>query len=158
MKTIHWKTLLISLGISLGTGALSAALTADSMEKYRQMYKPPFSPPGWVFPVVWTILFVLMGIAAWLVYESGSTDTGQALRLYALQLAVNAVWPILFFKFDLYLLSFAWLLLLWYLVYLVTARFCKIVPAAGALMVLYLVWLTFAGYLNLAIAIHYWKV
>lgn len=157
MKKINWKTLLISLVISLGTGALSAALTADSMTKYRQMYKPPLAPPGWVFPVVWTILFILMGIAAWLVYESGSPDAGQALRLYAVQLAVNAVWPILFFRLDLYLLSFAWLVLLWYLVYLLTGRFRKIVPAAGALLVPYLVWLTFAGYLNLAIAIHYWK-
>lgn len=158
MKNVKWKSLIVSLIISLGTGMAASALTAGSMGKYQELYKPPLSPPGWVFPVVWTVLYILMGIAAWLVYESGSPDTGQALKLYLLQLLVNAVWPVLFFRFHLYLLAFAWLLLLWYLVFTVTGKFWKIVPAAGKLMIPYLVWITFAGYLNLAIAVHYWKM
>lgn len=156
MKKFNWKALLLSLVISLGTGAVSALLTSDTMEKYQELYKPPLAPPGWVFPVVWTILFVLMGIAAWMVYESDSSDKRRALVLYGIQLLVNAVWPLLFFKWELYFLAFAWLLFLWYLVFTVTGKFFKIRKEAGILFVPYLLWITFAGYLNLAVAVHYW--
>lgn len=154
-EQIKWKPLLISVAISLGTGVVSALITMGSMGKYKDMYKPPLAPPGWVFPVVWTILYVLMGIAAYLVYETDSEAKKQALALYTSQLFVNAVWPILFFNFNAYLLAFAWLLLLWYLVSCTVREFYSIRPAAGWLMVPYLVWVTFAAYLNLAIAVYY---
>lgn len=155
MKNIHWKPLLISLLISLGTGAVSGILSGNMMGKYETLYKPPLSPPGWVFPVVWTILYILMGIAAYLIYESGSPDTEVALKLYIAQLAVNAGWSVIFFRFGLYLLAFTWLLLLWYLVLLTIQHFKKINPLAGKLLIPYLIWLTFAAYLSLAIVIHY---
>jgi benzodiazapine receptor len=155
MKKIQWKPLVISLLISLGTGAVSAYLTSDSMEQYTTLYKPPFAPPGWVFPLVWNLLFILMGVAAYRIYLSGAAERQQALKLYGIQLLVNACWSVIFFRFHAYLLAFAWLLLLWYLVWLTAKEFYTIDKTAGKLMIPYLIWLTFAGYLNLAIAVHY---
>lgn len=155
MGKIQWKSLIISLLISLGTGAVSALLSQNIMEKYEAMYQPPLSPPGWVFPIVWTILYLLMGTAAYLIYVSGSVNSEVVLKLYFAQLAVNAGWSIIFFGFGLFLLAFTWLLLLWYLVLLTTISFYAIHPTAGKLMIPYLLWLIFAAYLNLAVVIHY---
>lgn len=155
MRKLQIKPLVISLLISLGTGGLSALLTADSMRQYENLYKPPLSPPGIVFPIVWTILFILMGIAAYFVYIAESSDRESALKLYFIQLILNLGWSIIFFSFRAYLLAFAWLLLLWYMVYLTTKEFYKIDKKAGILMIPYILWITFAAYLNLAIALHY---
>ena len=152
---VKWKELLISLFISLGAGALAGLLTSDSMQKYATMYKPPLAPPGWVFPVVWTVLYILMGIAAYLVYVSDSDQKKTALTLYGVQLVANVLWSVIFFELDAYLLAFAWLLLLWYLIFLTLRSFYEINPTAGKLLIPYLLWVTFAGYLNLSIAIHY---
>lgn len=153
--SIKWKPLAVSLGFSLGTGLVSGILTLGSMAKYREIYKPPFSPPGWVFPVVWTILYILMGTAAYLIYMSESENKRKALELYGLQLFVNGGWSFLFFRLDAYILAFVWLLLLWYLVSQTAKEFFKIDPLAAKLMVPYLAWITFAAYLNLAIAVYY---
>ena len=155
MSKLQIKPLLVSLSISLGAGALSALLTTDSMEKYRNLYKPPLSPPGWVFPVVWTVLFILMGIAAYYVYISNSPEKWVGLKLYFIQLLLNVGWSVIFFRLNAYQLAFAWLLLLWYMVFLTAKEFYKIDSKAGKLMIPYLIWLTFAAYLNLAIALHY---
>ena len=159
MHKINWKALLISLAISLGTGGLSAALTAGSMEKYKTMYKPPLAPPGWLFPIVWTILFILMGVAAYLVYETEADeeDKQNAYIFYGAQLIVNAAWTIIYFRFQAYIFAFAWLILLWYLILMTIRSFWKINATAGKLLLPYLLWVTFAAYLNLAIAIHYWN-
>lgn len=156
MKTkIKWKPLIISLAISLGTGLLSALLTPHIMDSYQAMYKPPLSPPGWLFPVVWTILFFLMGIAAYLAAISGKEGSKEALKYYIVQLVFNLGWSVIFFRFHAYTLAFAWLLMLWYLVYVTAKKFYGLNEEAGKLMIPYLAWLTFAGYLNLLIAIHY---
>ncbi len=159
MKTINWKALLISLGISLGAGALAGILTSDSMETYGSLYQPPLAPPGWLFPIVWTILFILMGIAAYLIYESdvGEERKRAALRIYGIQLLVNVGWSVIFFRWDAYLLAFAWLLLLWYLIYMTIDQFKEINEIAGKLLLPYILWVTFAGYLNLAIALYYFQ-
>ena len=149
-----WLELLCSLAVSLGTGGLAASLVAGSMEQYESMYKPPLAPPGWVFPVVWTILYILMGIAAWLIYRSGSPEKKSALKWYLAQLAVNAVWPVLYFRAGAYWVAFFWLLLLWYLVFETIRKFARISREAAWLMIPYLAWITFAGYLNLAVALH----
>lgn len=146
------KPLLISLLISLGTGAVAGFLTSGSMEKYQEMYRPPLSPPGWVFPVVWVILYTLMGIAAYWIYRKD--PKAEVLKLYLIQLAVNFFWPILFFNLEWYLLSVIWLLLLWYLVLIMIKEFNRIDECAGRLMIPYLLWLTFAAYLNIVIALH----
>ena len=152
---IQWKALIVSLAVSLGTGLLSVLLTPNVQEDYAQLYRPPLAPPGWVFPVVWTILFVLMGIAAYLVYVSGSPQSTSALKLYLVQLLFNLGWSVLFFRWDAYLPAFLWLLILWYLVYMLIRQFGAISSLAGKLLIPYLIWLTFAAYLNLAIALHY---
>ena len=152
---IQWKALVVSLAVSLGTGLLSVLLTPNIQEDYAQLYRPPLSPPGWVFPVVWTVLFILMGIASYLVYTSGSGQSTSALKLYLVQLLFNLGWSVLFFRWDAYLPAFLWLLILWYLVYCLIRQFGEISSLAGKLLIPYLFWLTFAAYLNLAIALHY---
>ncbi len=155
MKTkIKWKDLLVSIAIALGAGFLSSLLAPDIPEQYAGLYRPPLAPPGWLFPVVWTILYILMGIAAWIIYESPAGDAGRsALLFYGMQLAVNLFWPVIFFRFQAYITAFFWLLLLWYLVYVTFRKFTALNRTAGNLLIPYLVWLTFAGYLNLATAI-----
>ena len=157
MKNINWKSLLISIAISLGAGVLSAVLSGNSMEQYEQLYKPPLSPPGWLFPIVWTILFILMGIAAYLVYKSETEGERKraALTVYAGQLLVNVGWSIIFFGGEAYLVAFAWLVLLWFLIYRTIRHFWEIDRTAGILLLPYILWVTFAGYLNLAIALYY---
>lgn len=146
-KKWYW---LVCIALPLAVGGLAGFITRDSFEIYSQLNLPPFSPPGWVFPVAWSILYLAMGIASGLVLSSGASQeqTMSALRLYILQLAVNFVWPILFFGQSLYLVSFFWLLLLLLLVILVTIWFYRIIPSAGILLIPYLMWLIFAGYLN----------
>ena len=119
---IKLKPLLLSLLISLGTGGLAALFTGNSMEFYQSLKQPPLSPPGWVFPLAWTILYSLMGVAAYLVWMRDSTGRNGALFFYGLQLIFNFVWPLLFFNARAYLASLIWLLLLWVLILITTAR------------------------------------
>lgn len=145
---IKLRPLLANLLIPLAVGGFSAFLTMDSMEIYQNLNQPPLSPPGWLFPVVWTILFVLMGVAAYLVWMRDSTGRNGALFLYGLQLALNFGWTLIFFNARNYLLAFFWLVALWVLILLTTIRFFKEKKAAGWLMIPYLLWVAFAGYLN----------
>lgn len=146
------KPLLISLLISLGTGVIAGFLTSGSMEKYQEMYRPPLSPPGWVFPIVWLILYTLMGIAAYRIYMKN--PKAESLKLYLIQLAVNFLWPIIFFNLGWQLFAAAWILLLWYLVFVLIKEFARIDRGAAKLLIPYLIWLTFAAYLNIVIALH----
>ena len=146
------KTLLTCLAVPLGVGSVSGFLTQGSMDAFEKLNQPPLAPPGWVFPVVWTGLFAMMGTASYLIARlPESEEKKKALTLYGIQLAVTFLWPVFFFNAGWYLFSFAWLLLLWYLVYLCTKAFYHLSEKAGYLMIPYLVWLTFAGYLNFAI-------
>ena len=139
----------ISIVIALAVGGISAWVNAGKMEM-PNLIKPPLTPPTWLFPVVWTILFTLMGISAAKVYLSQSSQKNDALFIYAVQLAVNFLWTIFYFNFGALLLSFFWLLFLIGLVILMIRRFEKAVPGAGKLQIPYLVWLIFAAYLNFA--------
>ena len=149
-----WKKLLIALAIPLGVGGLSALLSGGGMKAFEQMNKPPRSPPGWLFPVVWTVLYLAMGLASYLVSEANvpAGEKHRALRAYALQLVFNFFWSILFFRFGLYYTSFVWLVALWVLILVTAVRFCRIDRRAGVLLIPYLLWVTFAGYLNLGVA------
>lgn len=151
---IQWKTLLICVAIPLAVGGLAGLLSRGGMEVFASLEKPPLSPPGWLFPVVWTVLYVLMGIASYLVFTSGADrkTVGSALRVYGVQLVVNFLWPIFFFNFGWYLFSFIWLLLL-LLILITFARFWKISIPAACLLIPYLIWVVFAGYLNLGVAL-----
>ena len=149
---INWKQLLISLAIPLAVGGLGALLSGG-MSDYKTLNQPPLSPPGWVFPLVWTALYLLMGYASYLVYTSDKpTDEKKpALILYLAQLAVNFLWPIVFFGFGWYLVAFILLLGLWVLIYLTMRKFAAIDERAGDLLLPYILWVTFAGYLNLGV-------
>jgi benzodiazapine receptor len=137
--------------IALGAGGVSAMVSQSAMRQvYDSLRRPPLAPPGWVFPAAWTILYILMGVSAGIVWKksSGSARSG-AMRLWGVQLFVNALWTVIYFDFEARLVSFLWLLLLLGLVIAMTDRFGKISGAAGKLNWPYIAWLCFAAYLNL---------
>lgn len=151
VKKIDWKALIISLLVSFGVAGLSAFLTNKNMDIYKDLVQPPLAPPGIVFPIVWTILFTLMGISAYMVYKSGGEKIGSALALYGVQLVFNFFWSIIFFNIRNYLFAFIWLIILIGLIAAMIIRFYDINKTAGLLQIPYLLWVLFAGYLNLAI-------
>jgi len=142
------RTYVISILIPLAVGALAGLLTRGSMDAYSALHQPPLSPPGMLFPIVWAILYTLMGISAAIIRLSGDLGADKALRTYWLQLAVNFVWPILFFSLGLHFLALLWLLLLIVLVVRMILQFYPISPLAAYLQIPYLLWLLFATYLN----------
>lgn len=148
---IKFKPLAISILIALGVGGLSGFLTMGNMDIYGNINKPPLSPPPIVFPIVWTILFILMGISAYLIYESNSNLKEKALAIYGLQLVVNFFWPIIFFNGQKFLLAFVWLLLLVALIIETILIFKDINKKASLLLIPYLLWSIFATYLNLGV-------
>lgn len=139
----------IFLLITGAVGGLSALLTNMGMESYKAATKPPLTPPDIVFPIVWSILFTLMAISAarvWL--TDNSRMRNRSMLLYALQLFFNFVWSVLFFNFEAYGLAFLWLIVLWVLILLMIIQFYKSDKLAGLLQIPYLLWVSFAGYLN----------
>lgn len=150
---IDKKRLVICLAIPLVVGGAAGLLTMNSMEAFEALNQPPLSPPGWLFPVVWTVLYVLMGIASYLVSVSDAPqeEKARALWTYGIQLAFNFLWPIAFFNLKWYLSAFLWLVILWILILITALRFGRIRKPAGYLLVPYLLWVAFAGYLNLGI-------
>ncbi len=136
-------------------GTLSGLFAGDSGGLYSAFEKPPLSPPGWLFPVVWTILYALMGISAYLIHTSDSAERerSRALTLYWVQLAVNFSWSIVFFRFQALAASVAVIVVLIILVIAMIAAFLKIRRSAGLINIPYLLWLLFAAYLNIATAI-----
>ena len=151
MKTQH-KKLILYLVVPLIVGGL-ATLLGGGTSDYQNILQPPLSPPGWVFPVVWTILYLLMGYASYRVLTSGAEQAKiqTAMGLYGGQLALNFLWPVLFFGFDAFLPAFVLLCLLWVLIFLTILSFSKLDKIAGDLLLPYLLWVTFAGYLNLGV-------
>lgn len=150
---LNKQLLFLCIAIPLIVGMVSALLTQNSMEVFEYVSKPPLAPPAWLFPVAWTILYILMGISSYLILTSGAEteEIAGAIRIYGYQLVVNFLWPTFFFNFGWYLFSFVWLILLWILVLVMILRFKKINPVAAYLNIPYLIWLTFAAYLNLGI-------
>ena len=153
-KRINIKSLIISIDIALALGGVSALITAGSIEDFAALKKPPLSPPGWLFPAVWTVLYVLMGIAFYLVLRSQSApeEKRSALKVYFIQLAFNFLWSPIFFTLGAYELAFLWLVILLALIVATVLRFWHIDKRAGAIMLPYVLWVSFAAYLNLAIA------
>lgn len=148
---IHWKKLILSLAIPLAVGGLAAFLTKDSMPLYETLKKPPLSPPGWLFPAVWTILYILMGISCYLVAASDSVYKQEALQIYGFQLFLNFLWTPIFFNLQSYLSAFFILVILWFFIIKMIAVFYPINKTAAKLQIPYLLWVTFAGYLNAAV-------
>lgn len=150
MKKTTWKQYAFWIGLAEGVGLLSGWLSREGMQLYAQsVTKPPLSPPGWVFGVVWTILYALMGISAARIYAAPSSQArNRGLNLFIAQLTVNFFWSPIFFNTRAYGFALVWLLLLWVLVLLMIQTFRKTDRTAAALQLPYLLWLTFAAYLN----------
>ena len=122
------KALVIAIAIPLLTGFLSGFLSQNSMNQFAMLNMPALSPPGFLFPVVWTILYTLMGIASYLIFSSNKKqqDIDDALTVYGVQLVVNFFWSIFFFRLEWYLFAFFWLILLWVLVLYTILLFYRI--------------------------------
>lgn len=154
-----WKKIkpyVFSIIIALAVGGLSSILTRNNMDVYNKINRPPLAPPMVLFPIVWSILFVLMGISSAVVWEKrkdNSEVVSDALKTYALQLIVNFFWTIIFFNMQTYLFAFIWLLLLLVLIIIMIVQFKKISPLAGYLQIPYALWVAFAGYLTLMVYI-----
>jgi tryptophan-rich sensory protein len=144
------KELLISIAIPLCLGILVSILTATSMN-YNNMVKPVFSPPAFLFPIVWTIIYILMGISSYLIYSSNNYYKDKALVLYISQLLVNLLWSFFFFSFEWYLFSFLWLILLIVLVILMIIHFYKINKISAYIQIPYLLWISYAAILNFSV-------
>ena len=141
---------LIALLIPLTGGFVVGFLNSNSMSEYMAFDKPFFFPPAILFPIVWTILYVLMGIASyriWRLHKSGK-DIGNALLIYSMQLLLNFLWSFIFFKFKLYGLAFIELIILLLVVIATTIKFFKLDKTAALLMLPYIIWLIYAAVLN----------
>ena len=143
------KTYFISILVPILIGGLVGFITSSFMD-YKILIKPPLSPPSIVFPIVWTILYILMGISYGMLKITGSINS-KTKFIYYFQLFVNAMWSIFFFVLKWRLFSFFWILLLGISVFLMIREFYKKNKLAGLLQLPYLVWILFATYLNLAI-------
>lgn len=148
------KPYIISVAIALLIGGLSALLTRNNMNIYAQISTPPFAPPGFLFPIVWATLYVLMGISSAMIFkseEATSQERLSALFTYGLSLFVNFFWSIIFFNMRSYLLAFVWIVLLWVLIIKTVREYYKINKTAAYLQIPYLLWVTFAAALNFSI-------
>jgi len=145
MKT--WAMLAVWILVSLSAGFAGSQFSPG--EWYQNLEKPSFNPPGWVFGPVWTILYIAMGIAAWLVWKERGFS--PVLYIFLGQLVLNALWSYLFFGANRPDLAFFEILLLWVLILLTMLLFWKVRTAAGILLLPYLLWVTFASVLNFAL-------
>lgn len=145
MKHENKDTFILSVLIPLAVGTLSA-LFSGQMDMIRN--QSALTPPSFIFPIVWTILYILMGISSYLIYRSDSSDKAGALTVYALQLTFNFFWSIVFFRFSWYLFAFLWLVIMIWLITVMIWRFYQISPLAAYLQIPYLLWCLFAAYLN----------
>ena len=150
LTKINWKKLVFWILIAEAVGGVAGLLSMEGTKYYNSaVIQPPFSPPAWLFPVVWGILYALMGIGAYLVSETAdSRERSMGLNLMVAQLVVNFFWPLFFFNVQAYGFSLIWLLLLWVLVLWMILTFRKTSQLAAWLQVPYLLWLSFAIYLN----------
>ena len=150
IKKKRWKSLALFLAVPLAVGGLTSLLTRKSMDVYKIIKLPPLAPPGWLFPVVWTILYAVMGYSAYLVTHSyGETAQKKtALTIYWTQLALNFMWSIIFFRFEALWLAFVVIMALWVMIIAMILSFRKISPLAAYINIPYLLWVSFAAYLN----------
>ena len=150
MKKVKFKTYALGILLAEAVGALSGWLSRDGMKAYEStIVQPPLSPPSWLFPIVWTLLYALMGIGAARVYAAPiSPERSRSTNLFVLQLVVNFFWSLIFFNAQAFGFALIWLLLLWTLVLWMIVEFSKVDKLAALIQIPYLLWLSFAAYLN----------
>ncbi len=150
MQPKNKSSLIIAILIPLAVGFLSALLSGG-MSSYSALNKPALSPPAVLFPIVWIILYILMGISSYIIYASDNPGREKALAVYALQLFFNFFWSILFFRFSQYLAALLWLLIMIALIAVMIQRFYEISRISAYLQIPYISWCLFAAYLNFMI-------
>ncbi len=144
----------IGIAIPLTVGIASAALTKDSMDVYGKLNSPPLAPPAFLFPIVWTVLFVLMGVSSAMIYlhrEKNPTPATKGLIYYAISLALNFAWSIVFFNLQAAFFALLVLIVLLYCIIRTILEYRKVLPIAAYLQIPYALWVIFAGYLNTGI-------
>lgn len=147
-----WLSLVGWLLTTLATGAIGALSTRHAREFYAGLVKPEWAPPGWLFGPVWTVLYLLMGVAAWLVWRrAGWSGASTALSLFLVQLVCNALWSWIFFAWHRGDLAFAEIIVLLGLIVATVVAFDRVHRVAAVLLLPYLAWVTFAAALNFAI-------
>ena len=150
--SLRTKSLIKNLTIPLVMGALAGFLTNGDVKEFMATAKQPFfAPPGWIFPVVWTILYALMGFAAYVIENTSSPRKSRALTVYYIQLFFNFVWSFIFFSAGNYLFAFVWIIILWVLIIATILEFKMIKNRAAYILIPYLIWVTFAAVLNFSI-------
>jgi tryptophan-rich sensory protein len=155
LKNFNWLKIVIAVAICLTVGYFSSISTRSSVQVwFPTIEKPFFNPPPWVFAPVWTILYIMMGIAfgiIWNKYQKNNADSKNALLFFGFQLALNALWSFLFFGLRNPLLAFIEIILLWLVIYETIKSFKKIDVLAAKLLYPYLAWVSFATLLNASI-------
>ena len=149
-----YKIYIISIAIPIGVGIFSALITMKNMQLFDEINKPPLSPPRWLFPIIWTILYVLMGLSSARIYnlkEAQRAKVREALYCYLESLVVNFAWSIIFFNFGAFLLAFLWILLLLFLIVKGTILYGKLDRVSAYLQIPYIIWVSFATYLTFCI-------
>ena len=147
-------TFVIAIALPLAIGGFSAFLTKDNMNIYGEINTPPLSPPAFLFPVVWTILYIFMGVSSafiWLNRSDNKEIADRGLLIYAVSLFFNFVWSLIFFNFRAYLFACIWLAVMLILIILTVINYRKTVPLAAYLQIPYILWTAFAGYLNFGV-------
>lgn len=152
-KPIYWPALIVSILIAQSAGIIGSIFTTDAIPTwYATLTKPPWNPPSWLFGPVWITLYTLIGLAAYLIWQTKkSTQRTTALRLYAVHLVLNTLWSILFFGLQNPLIAFIEIIFLWILILLVILKFYSLRPLAGIILLPYLAWVSFASLLNATI-------
>ena len=147
---IDWKKLIIITIITFIVGTFFSFFTMNSMDTFKDLSKP-INVPGVLFPIVWSILYLLMSISCYLIVQSNDKDKKEGIILYAIQLVINSLWTLIFFGFGAYLLSFIWIIIFLIVVIIMLAKFYNINKIAMYINIPYVLWLLFAAYLNLGI-------
>lgn len=152
MNKINWKRLIIIILITFIVGSFFSWFTMNNMQTFKELEKP-VNVPGFLFPVVWSILYLLMSISCYIITTSNSVKKDDAIIRYSIQLIINSLWSLIFFGFETYFLAFIWILLLLISIVVMIVKFYKINKVSGYLNIPYLLWTLFAAYLNFGIYI-----
>ena len=155
-----WR-IALAIAVPLCGGFIISLFTRDAMSKFGSFNQPPLAPPAWLFLVAWTVLYVLMGLASYFIWKKGydsrkaadKSASKTALIIYGIQLVFNFVWTPLFFSLGWYWFAFAWLLVMWALIIVLMMKAYRISRPAFWMLLPYIIWCTFAAYLNCGIAI-----
>lgn len=152
MKKINWKRLIIIIVITFIVGSFFSFFTMNNMDTFKELEKP-VNVPGILFPIVWSILYLLMSISCYIITTKDDKNKDNAIIWYGIQLFINSLWSLIFFGFSAYLFSFIWIILLLTIVIIMIVKFYKIDKMAAYLNIPYVLWILFAGFLNLGIYI-----